>query len=328
VQASIMAGRAPAVSVLVQTYNHEPYIDQCLESLTRQTFRDFEVVIVDDASSDGTVDRVRAWLGRASVAARLVVNERNRGICASRNIGLCQCRGRFVAGLAGDDYYEPEKLEWQHAFFTTLNQTVAAVFGRARVISVEGRQLRVWFEDEVPPEGHVFERLLRGNFLPAPTIMVRRAALDEVGWYDETLFHEDYDMWLRLASRYEFRYLPRILTNYRVVPTSASRSPSNRARLYESSVRSLLKWYGRDVTTDAVVIRRARRSALAALALDLRMGRAALRALFRARPSLVHRAAIAATRLPGAHAFTSLAYAARTRWRSRRPGNRARPWRT
>ncbi len=320
-----MTDPTPAVSVLVQTYNHECYIDQCLESLARQTFRDFEVVIVDDASDDGTVERVRAWLGRTSVAARLIVNEQNRGICASRNLGLRQCRGRFVAGLAGDDYYEPEKLEWQYAFFATLNPMVAAVFGRARVVSVEGRQLRVWFEDDAPPEGRIFERLLRGNFLPASTVMMRRAALDEVGWYDETLFYEDYDMWLRLASRYEFRYVPRILTNYRVVPTSASRSPSNRARLYESSVRILLKWYGRDAATDAAVIRHVRRSALAAFALDLRMGRAALRALCQAKPSLLHRTAIAATRLPGAHAFASRAYAVRTRRRARRAGSAVWP---
>ena len=313
-----MIGRAPAVSVLLQTYNHERYIDQCLDSVARQTFRDFEVVIVDDASCDGTVERVCAWLGRTSLDARLLVNEQNRGVCASRNLGLRQCRGRFVTGLAGDDYYEPEKLKWQHEFFATLHETVGAVFGRARIVSVEGRPLGASFEDDArPPEGRIFERLLQSNFLPGPTVMMRRAALDEVGVYDETLFHEDYDMWLRLAARYEFRYLPRILTNYRIVPTSASRSSSNRARLYESNVRILLKWYGRDPAIDGAVVRNARRFALGSFAMDPQMGLAALRALCQTRPSLLHRSATAAAMLPGAHALASRALAVRTRWRHR-----------
>ena len=164
---TIRTAHAPAVSVLITTYNHERYVDQSLESVARQTFRNFEVVIVDDDSRDGTVERVRAWLERTPISARLIVNEQNRGICASLNIGRRHCRGRFVTVLSGDDYYEPQKLEWQHEFFCSLDDSVGAIFGRARVVSEVGRELQVWFEDGgPPPEGRIFERLLRGQ-LPA-----------------------------------------------------------------------------------------------------------------------------------------------------------------
>ncbi len=307
-----MTARQPAVSILLQTRNHEHYIDQCLDSLSRQTLGDFEVVIVDDASTDRTTDRVREWLARAPVPAGLIVNEENLGICRSRNLGLRRCRGAFVAGLSGDDYYEPRRLEWQLEFFRTLGDSVAAVFSRARVVDAEDRERRVWFDDsERPPDGRVFERLLRGNFLPTPTVMVRRSALDAVGDYDEALFHEDYDMWLRLADRYEFRYLPRIVTNYRVLPTSASRNPFYQARLYESAARSLLKWVGQDRATDGVALRGARRYALASFGADPQVGLEVLRAVNHARPSPLNRAAVAAAELPGARWLASRALALR-----------------
>ena len=171
----------PAVSLIVITRNHERYIEQALDSVARQTLRGFHVVIVDDCSTDGNVERIRAWLARAPVSAELIANARNLGMCRSRNLALSRCRGEFVCSLSGDDYYEPDRLERQLQFFRTQDRSVAAVFGRTRVVDEHGHELGVWFEG-VPdvPEGRIFERLLQRNFIPAPAVMVRRAAIDGV----------------------------------------------------------------------------------------------------------------------------------------------------
>jgi glycosyltransferase involved in cell wall biosynthesis len=320
---SMMGCRVPAVSLVVITRNHERYIDEALDSVSRQTLKDFEVIVIDDCSSDGTVGRIRAWLDRTSLDARLIANDQNLGICASRNRAQRLCRGEFVAGLSGDDYYEPHKLERQYVFFKTLDRSVAAVFGKARIVNEAGEELGVWFEHSPDvPEGQIFDRLIRGNFLPAPTVMVRRSTIDEVGGYDESLFYEDYDMWLRIADRYEFRYLPDILVNYRWHDRSTSQSPANRGRLNESRVRLLLRWYGRSSSTNGIVIAHAWKAALMVFAADRCLGQRALRRVYDARPSSWRRVTMLAALLPGAHAVAARTFALLKHRHSRRKFSR------
>jgi glycosyltransferase involved in cell wall biosynthesis len=293
---------APAVSVTVTTYNHERFVEQCLDSLATQTFDPFETVIVDDCSTDGTVERIEAWLDNNSYNARLLVNHRNLGICPSRNRGLGQCRGRFVSSVSGDDFYEPDKIERQYRFFDKLDASTAAVFSNVRLVDELGRECGVSFPTGSPPvEGRIFDRLItRGNFLPAPAVMARRAALEEAGGYDETLFYEDYDMWLKLADRYEFRFLPGVLANYRVWGSSASRDPAYSVAMNESRARLLLKWYGRDAHTDEAVLRRAWSNGRRVLAADRVRGQRVLQAVCATRPSLRRRVGVAVSAVPGA----------------------------
>ena len=97
--------QALLVSVLVTTFNHARYVEEALESLRRQTSRDFEVIITDDASTDGCADIIEAWQARTGVAAQFVRNPVNCGICANRNAALARASGTFVCSLSGDDAY-------------------------------------------------------------------------------------------------------------------------------------------------------------------------------------------------------------------------------
>jgi glycosyltransferase involved in cell wall biosynthesis len=307
---------SPAVTQVVHTYNHERFVEQCLDSIARQTFDDFELVIIDDCSTDGTVERIEAWLRDFPVEARLVVNERNLGHCAGRNIALRLARGEFISSVSGDDYYEPEKIERQYRCWETLDGSAAAVFSNERELDEQGREIGVVFPSGVPPaEGRIFDRLIEGNFMTTPTVMARRAALEEVGGFDESLFYEDYDMWLRLADRYEFRFVPGLLVNYRILATSMSRNPAHATAMRESRARVLLKWHGRDPRTDEVIIRRAWKTGRRVLAADRRRGRRVLQQVCAARPSLGRRLGVAASAVPGAgHALaTTFAVADRLR---------------
>ena len=291
-----------AVSVTVTTFNHERFVEQCLDAVAKQTFDDLETVIVDDCSTDGTVERIDTWLSTNSFDARLLVNSRNLGMCASRNRGLRSCRGEFVASVDGDDYCEPERIERQYEFFESLDVSTAAVFSNVRLVDELGRECGVSFPSGNPPvEGRIFDRLIsRGNFLPSAAVMVRRTALEEAGGYDETLFYEDYDMWLKLADRYEFRFLPGLLANYRLLASSASRNPAYMVAMNESRARLLLKWYGRDPHTDEAVLRRAWSNGRRVLAADRVRGQRVLQAVCATRPSLRRRVGVALSAVPGA----------------------------
>jgi GT2 family glycosyltransferase len=235
------------VSVLVTTYNHARYVEQALESLRAQTSRDFEVIITDDASTDGCAEVVAAWLERTGFSARFIRNPKNRGICANRNAALALARGAFVCSLSGDDRYEPDRIARQLERFLTLPGEVAAVYSDALVVDAEDRPAGRSFLDttlagEAPPQGDVFARILAGNFIPAPAVMVRRSAIAAVGGYDEGLFYEDLDMWLRLASHFRFVYLAGRLVRYRILESSMSRTTPNQPAIHRSSSKILNKW--------------------------------------------------------------------------------------
>jgi glycosyltransferase involved in cell wall biosynthesis len=237
----------PKVSVLVTTYNHAPFVREALDSLTAQSFRDFEVIITDDASSDGTPDLIQAWLEETGSPARFIRNLVNRGICANRNTALSFASGEFLCSLSGDDAYEPERIARQLECFDHQLPDVAVVYSDMRMIDALGRDLDISFLDyllgeEPAPENRVFDRLLRRCFMPAPAAMIRRACLNVVGPYDETLSYEDYDMWLRLSAHFRFRFLPGYVVRYRILPTSMSHSSRFRRSILESTVRLLQRW--------------------------------------------------------------------------------------
>lgn len=286
---------------MVVAYNHERFVEQCLDSVAGQTFDDFETIIMDDCSTDRTVDRIEAWLDKTPFSARLLVNDSNRGLCATCNRAIRHSRGEFISIVSADDYYEPDKLERQYSFAEQLDASVAAVFSNMRLVDEVGRESGLSFHSGSPPaEGRIFERLIAGNFLPTATVMVRRAALQEVGHYDESLLYEDYDMWLRLADRYEFRFLSGVVVNCRIVESSLSRNPAHAGARDESRARLLLKWYGRSPRTDGVILRRAWRNGLRALATDRVRGQRVLEAVCATRPSLGRRVGVAVSAVPGA----------------------------
>jgi glycosyltransferase involved in cell wall biosynthesis len=240
------------VSVLVTTYNHARYVDECLESIRQQTIKDFEIIIVDDASTDGTADRIRAWLDRTAMPARFVPNRQRRGLCANRNYGLAHTRGQFICSLSGDDVYEPDRIERQLTAFDSQPDDVAAVYSDARMVNGDGSLLHPSFlrrhlGHEPLPEGNALFRrlLLRGNFMPAPATMVRRSSLDAVGHYDESLFYEDLYMWLKLSHRFRFHHVEGSLVKYRLLPSSMSQSPRYARQMLECDATVLASWIGR-----------------------------------------------------------------------------------
>jgi glycosyltransferase involved in cell wall biosynthesis len=286
---------------MVITFNHERYIDECLRAVAAQTFRDMEVVVIDDASSDDTVERIRPWLDRFPFPTQLLVNERNLGICATRNRAIAATSGTYLSSVSGDDFYAPDKIERQHRAFSSYGDEVGAVFSNMRIVTTDGTPVRNWYLDGRPPtEGRIFDELIEDNFLPSPAVMSRRDIVEAVGGYDESLFYEDYDMWLRVADRHEFRFVPGEVVNYRWSRKSMSRNTRYTARMYASSARLLMKWEHRDPRTAAIVHRRAWPLACRAFAYDPTLGREALRVAAGTHPSTAQRATIAAAAIPGA----------------------------
>jgi GT2 family glycosyltransferase len=313
----------PAVSVLLTTYRHEAYVEQALDSVAAQTFQDLELIITDDCSQDGTAERIRGWLARTGYTARFIHNTRNMGICAVRNQALALARGTYVCGLAGDDWYEPDRLERQHGFFSSLPEDVAFVYSDVRMLDPVDAVLEPSFLQHylgpgvAPPEAAIFERLLRGNFLPGLGVMIRRSALDSIGGYDESLAYEDYDMWLRLAHAYAVRFFPGVVANYRVLPTSMSHSEAWKQKLATSTLSILSRWVGVEPSQDAWLARNLLSQSLQVAQFDLPAAREALRPIPALPTTRTLRMLATVLAIPGTPRLLNLLSRARIRMRVR-----------
>ncbi len=207
----------PPISIILPVYNGEKTIEATIESVLAQTYADFEVIIINDGSQDTTLEIVSCFTDR-----RLrVFSYPNAGVTVSRNRGLAQVRGDYVAFIDADDLWTPDKLESQLALLQA-NPQAAVAYSWSNFINEAGQFLHPGCH--TPITGNVYATLLAVNFLEnGSNPLIRRQALLEVGEFDESLpVAEDWDMWLRLAARYEFVLVPRPQILYRVSSGSMS----------------------------------------------------------------------------------------------------------
>lgn len=216
--------KRPGVSVCVPVHNRAGLLQQALESVLAQTFEDFEVIVSDDASSED-IRQVVAALGDSRL--RYVRQPQNVGIARNRNRCLASARGHYIAWLDSDDLYKPEMLATQSAVLDK-NETVGLVHGAFEVIDESGSRLRDWpqlhTEDRVESGNEAFRELALTNWVSAPTVLVRRECYDRLGFYSPrfTQSGEDWDMWLRIALRFDVAYTAAPVARYRHHECSSS----------------------------------------------------------------------------------------------------------
>lgn len=191
---------APLVSVVVPTYNRAEMVRRAVDSVLSQTFRDFELIVVDDGSTDGTPDVL------APDRERLILLRRpHGGVSRARNIGLDQAAGSLIAFLDSDDLWLPEKLAVQVRFFEDHPQ--AMICQTEEVWLRRGRRVNPRFRHR-KPSGDVFIPSLELCLVSPSAVMMRRELFERVGRFDEDLpACEDYDLWLRVASEFPIHLL-------------------------------------------------------------------------------------------------------------------------
>lgn len=211
---------APVISVVVPVYNAARYLRQALQSVFAQTFRDFELIAIDDGSTDGSA----AILDQLAVQdTRLRILRRpNTGIVGALNEGLAEARGEFIARMDGDDLSLPERFAKQTSFLRE-NPSVVCVGSAFTYIDERGALLK-WNPRDCTHEA-LESALLAGDggALIHPSIMVRRDAIERVGRYRvEAQWVEDLDLYLRLAQSGRLANLPEVLLHYRYHPQSVN----------------------------------------------------------------------------------------------------------
>jgi len=207
-----MVSSGPEVSVVMAVYNERPYLESAVQSILDQTFEDFEFIIVDDGSTDGSGE-VLDRFEQNDERIRLVHQE-NRGLLTSTNRGLDMARGEYIARMDGDDINHPERFERQVAFLED-NPEIGILGTQADKIDADGNVREDWKRSLPTSSDIVTWQLLFNICFCHPTIMMRRAVLDELGGYMESPPGLDYELLARAVLKTRLTNLPDTLFKHR-----------------------------------------------------------------------------------------------------------------
>jgi len=243
----------PRVSVLIPVYNAQHTIDSALASVFAQTWADFELIVVDDGSTDDTLERCEAY--ETDSRLRLIRHEQNLGRPASRNTAFDAARGEYIAMLDADDCCVPERLARQVTFLDD-HSTIDVVGSWWRGMDVDGTLAPLKRNQTVLAPDMVDCQLLFRGIIHNPTVMARRSAL--AGFAYDTTFPvaQDYDLWARMQQAgHRFAQIPEVLLHYRHHATQASTARAEEARERRCDIQGrLLTSLGVEFDAEDVVI--------------------------------------------------------------------------
>jgi len=204
----------PAVSVVIPAYNAARWIPETLDSVLAQTFRDFEVIVVDDGSTDQTPEVLAGYGDRIHCLPKV-----NGGASSARNMGIRAARGSYIAFVDADDLWLPEKLQLQMELLAR-HPDLAWVYSDAIVFDGKNGQELCKISDATKLyDGDILRPLLLRDFIASPTPVIRRDVFDTVGFFDESpdlQLGEDWNMLLRIAAKFQVRFVERPLAKYRI----------------------------------------------------------------------------------------------------------------
>jgi glycosyltransferase involved in cell wall biosynthesis len=227
----------PKVSVIIPTYNCGHYLEQAIESAMDQTYRDLEIIVLDDGSTDNTSEVVQKYGTKIRY-----IRQTNAGLPAARNRAIEASSGEFIALLDSDDWWEPSKLAEQVPLLEQ-DPEVALVYTDLRVIYDDGEILPSFLASRpLATSGYVFDLLLKSGFILPSTVLLRRTCLEEVGMFDESMrSHEDIELWLRICQRWKVALVDEPLTHRRQGATNMTSNDNLRTeysvKLYEKALR-------------------------------------------------------------------------------------------
>ncbi len=235
------------IDVIIPTYNSAHFITEAISSVQTQTYAPEQIIIVDDGSTDDT-ESIISDLRHASTVPLMYIKKENGGPNSARNVGLAHATAELVAFLDADDRWEPTKLAQQVALFEQdIDGTLGLVYGNYKVIDTAGADRPDIPTVPINPRirGNAFEALLPKNMIlgSASNVLIRRSVFETVGPFDETLrVGEDWDMWLRIAEKFQINYVDQALVAIR---RHSQNQTSNRLFLIKGDIVFIEKWVPR-----------------------------------------------------------------------------------
>jgi glycosyltransferase involved in cell wall biosynthesis len=206
---------SPLVSVVCLSYNHENFVEQCLQSVVDQTYQNVEIIFVDNNSSDLSFEKGLAVLKKSSANYKAYKTEANLGIAGGANYGIQRSSAaKYISALASDDWWDERNLEEKVKYFEE-HQEYGMVYGNGYNYDDEKKKATIYYK-KPSVSGWVFKELLRAAEINPQGILYRHDVLKELNYFDPLAKVEDRDLWYRIARKYPIGYVHQPLTYYRV----------------------------------------------------------------------------------------------------------------
>lgn len=225
----------PKVSIITPAYNAAVYLPEMIASALAQSYRDWELIIVDDGSTDNTAEAVAA--SRRGDARIIYIKKENAGIASARNLGIARSQGEYIAFLDADDVALPNRIAEQ-VDVLEKNTDYGIVYCRFKSFA-HGRPGKLYSYKRKFYSGHILKKLLRLSFINPSTVMMRKSSFDQVGGFNSSLREgEDWDLWRKLAYKNtQFFFLDKVLVHTRLHPDSLS-GFHNQVKMKKTSLMS------------------------------------------------------------------------------------------
>jgi glycosyltransferase involved in cell wall biosynthesis len=209
----------PKVSVIIPTYQRANIVSQAIKSVLAQTYQDYEIIVVNDGSTDNTPEALGQFGNEIKI-----IHQTNQGLSAARNTGIRASQGDYIAFLDDDDLWETHKLETQIPILESQHK-IGLIYSDMFFFSGQDLLPGSYNTSYPTPPIQLLWNLFYQNYIPVPTVVVRRECLDEVGLFDETLTScEDYDLWLRIIAKFPIHFVNDLLARYRLSENSMSQN--------------------------------------------------------------------------------------------------------
>jgi glycosyltransferase involved in cell wall biosynthesis len=236
----------PKVSVVIPAYNAMTYLPQTIDSVLDQTFTDFEILVINNSSSDNIIE----WVSQIQDSRITLITQENQGATNSRNTGILKAKGEYIAFLDADDLWEKTKLEKQVSCLEQ-NPSVGLVYTWTQLIDSTGKLLKFSVTHE--EEGYIWEKIVIQDVVGSGSCaMVRASCFEEVGLFDRDVgIADDFDMWIRIAAAYEFAVVKECLVLYRQHQNNASK---NRQKVIQTHAQIIEKSF-KDVPLNLLYLR-------------------------------------------------------------------------
>ncbi|MFY7839478.1 MAG: glycosyltransferase family 2 protein [Lacibacter sp.] len=245
----------PLVSVVALCYNHSRYVVETLESIQQQSYTNVEVIVFDDCSKDNSVAVVESFLQGNNLSWSFIKHQQNRGIAKTLNEAIDLAKGTYIKFIACDDVLLPDCIETLTTALDLQPQEFAMAY--ADVITIDENSTvfgetpfaeRGWLQDADVPSGNLFIQLAQLCFIPATATLIRRQVLQQLQ-FDEKLYFEDWDMWLRISKQYLIKGLCKPVVKYRIHRSSMYQAKS--PAYQDAELRTVKKHIGFNKEADS-----------------------------------------------------------------------------
>lgn len=224
----------PKVSVIIPVYNSERFIAQAIESALTQTYKNLEVIVVNDGSTDNSYEKIKPYLSSIKY-----ISQENKGVSAARNTGIKNSEGELIAFLDSDDIWLSEKLDLQRDYLRS-NPDVGLVHSNILYINKNGNLIPSNTDFATDASGMCFKELFKhGNKILTSSVVLRKNCFKKAGYFAENIHYaEDYELWLKVAKHFAIGHINQPLVLYRIHTTNTTQNHQGREEYYRLKIIS------------------------------------------------------------------------------------------